>query len=191
MDIVDSKIISFLQKKGKVTLKEIAEALNYTTMGIKKRLDKLMKRKDVSFYVNVNVKNTNALLALIIMEIQDLETMIKIYESIKECPRNIYTFSTFGGTEALALILGEDKNVLNSVLSGKCSLRCRLGVRRSEVYLISDVQSYPYLPIKIYLATMDKEKAPCDADCLSCICYEENNCPGCPATKHYRRKFFP
>jgi DNA-binding Lrp family transcriptional regulator len=49
MDYVDRKIISQLQSDGRATLEELAEQVGFTSMGVKKRLQKLISRVPSKF----------------------------------------------------------------------------------------------------------------------------------------------
>ena len=47
MDEIDKKIIAQLQSDGRSTLQEIAKSIGFTSMGTKKRLEKLLTKDTI------------------------------------------------------------------------------------------------------------------------------------------------
>ncbi|MGB9778894.1 MAG: AsnC family transcriptional regulator, partial [Candidatus Bathyarchaeales archaeon] len=54
MDNVDRKIISQLQLDGRATLEEIAKQVGFTSMGVKKRLQKLISQGSIQVSASLN-----------------------------------------------------------------------------------------------------------------------------------------
>lgn len=185
MDEIDRKIISILQKNGRVTLQSIAKEVGLSTMGVKKRLEKLLK-ENIKIKALINAKNL--ILAIIAMEIEDAESLRNIIEKFKDCPRIVRFFVTTGSFNLFALIWVEDYHTLESVSLEKCSLRAQKGIRRFEIYPVQEVHYEPFIDIKV---TSEKslEFAPCGVHCGSCKRYKEERCMGCPSTRFYRGKF--
>ncbi len=67
MDEKDRMIVSILQKNGKATLAEIAKQVGMSTMGVKKRLDKLEDGK-IKLKPLLNVEELGVI-AVLTMEI--------------------------------------------------------------------------------------------------------------------------
>ena len=55
LDEVDRKLILHLVKDGRATLKELSDAIGYTSMGVKKRLNRLLKQKLLRVSASVNL----------------------------------------------------------------------------------------------------------------------------------------
>ncbi|HER54295.1 MAG TPA: Lrp/AsnC family transcriptional regulator [Candidatus Bathyarchaeota archaeon] len=49
MDAIDWKLIMQLQSDGRTTFKDLGEAIGFTSLGAKKRVDKLVKKGIIAF----------------------------------------------------------------------------------------------------------------------------------------------
>lgn len=186
MDEVDNKIISSLQKDGRMKVAEIAEKVGFSGMGVHKRINKLIAKKAMKISADLNPFFFKLLPAIVMLEMESAEAMDTLLDRFKDCPRVVKIFKTVGGYNLVALVIAENRDTLESISIEKCSLRSNLGVRRSEFYPISDILFSPFIPVRESLTRKDKEKAPCNVDCISCKRYAEEKCVGCPATSHYR-----
>lgn len=186
LDEINRKIISQLQLDGRTSLKDLSEVVGYTSMGVKKRINKLLERGDISVSALVNMESLNLCAAVVLLEVDSSESMNKLLKRFKECPRVVNIFSTLGGYNITAFIIAEDQSTLDSTSIEKCSLRSNEGIRRSEIYPISTVHYSPFIPIRQYLAKRKMDISPCDVDCGTCQRYIEEKCVGCPATHYYR-----
>jgi DNA-binding Lrp family transcriptional regulator len=54
LDDVDLKIITQLQLDGRTTLQDLAKIIGYTSMGTKKRLEKLLKNETIKISALIN-----------------------------------------------------------------------------------------------------------------------------------------
>ena len=124
--------------------------------------------------------------AIVLLEMENAEAMNNLLNRFKDCPRVVKIFKTVGGYNLVALVIAENRDTLESISIEKCSLRSNLGVRRSEFYPISDIFFSPFIPIRENLTRKDKQRTPCDVDCVSCKRYSQEKCVGCPATCHYK-----
>ena len=186
MDKVDNKIISNLQEDGRMKVSEIAQKVGFTSMGIHKRISKLIEKKAMKVIAELNPFYFELSPAVVMLEMESAEAMNNLLERFKDCPRVVKIFKTFGGYNLVALVIAENRDTLESISIEKCSLRSNMGVRRSEFYPISDIFFSPFIPIRESLTHKGKERTPCDVDCISCKRFEDMKCVGCPATIHYR-----
>ena len=186
MDEIDRKIISRLEIDGRTTLKDIAKATGYTGMGIKKRIDKLLREGAIKISAQMNPKYFNLVAAVVLIETDGPETAQRLLKRFKECPRVIHIFTTIGGYNIVALVVAENQETLESISIEKCSLRSEKGIRRSEFYPVRDIHYAPYLAIREYLTHKGLTVPPCNVDCRQCERYKSENCVGCPATLYYR-----
>ncbi len=187
MDDMDRKIISILQNNGRATLAKIAERVGISSMGVKKRVDKLEGAGLIKIKASLNIEKLEIVTALIAMELESAEALEKMLERLKDCPRVVKFFVTTGGYNLFALIFAEDYHSLESVSLEKCSLRSQEGVRRFELYPIQEIRYDGFLDVRV-VAEKNLEYAPCGVHCGSCRRYEQRRCLGCPATKYYRGK---
>lgn len=186
MDEVDRKIITQLQADGRTTLQDLAKAVGFTSMGIKKRLEKLVETDTIKVSALINPKALKLHPAVVMLEMESAEAMQKLLDRFKECPRVIQIFKTIGGYNLIALVVAETQETLESISMEKCSLRCSKGIRRSEFYPISDTYFAPFLQIREGLTHKERTVTPCDVDCDPCNRYETQKCVGCPTTSNYK-----
>ena len=186
MDGIDWTLIKQLQSDGRKTFKELGETIGFTSLGAKKRVDKLLEKGIVHISALVNTDALNLRLALILLEIESAETMRKIMDRYSKCPRVINFFTTMGGYNLIALVMAEDQATLESECMEKCALRSGEGIRRSEVYLIGRVHHFPFLPLKADALREKADTAPCGVQCSGCPSFQDKKCVGCPALSYYR-----
>jgi Lrp/AsnC family leucine-responsive transcriptional regulator len=186
LDEIDRKIISQLQQDGRTTLQDLAKTIGYTSMGTKKRLEKLLKNDTIKVAALINPNALKLHPAIVMLEMESAEAMQNLIERFKDCPRVVHIFKTIGGYNLIALVVAENQETLESISTEKCSLRCSRGIRRSEFYPISDTYFSSFLQIRENLAHKEKTVTPCSVDCTPCNRYEKQKCVGCPTTSHYK-----
>ena len=186
MDDIDRKIICQLQVDARTTLEELSQITGFTSMGVKKRLKKLVDQGIIKNQALLNPSVFGLIPAMILLEMKDADAMQDIINRFRECPRVVHFFKTIGGYNLIALVIAENRETLESISVEKCSLRSSPGIRRSEFYPISDNEFSQFLQIREYLAHKGKDKTPCSVDCCTCYRYSKKKCVGCPSTVHYR-----
>ncbi len=185
IDDRDRRIIAKLQENGRASIVEIAREIGISSMGAKKRLDKLFQEGLVKVKAMINVERLDVKLAMIAMEIESGEYLREVLRKFEKCPRVVRFFVTAGSYNLFALVWAEDYHTLESISLECCSLRAQKGVKRFEFFPIFEIHYEPYVDLKV-LANKEFEKPPCGVDCGSCVRYEEEKCMGCPATPFYR-----
>ncbi len=185
MDEKDKQIITMLQADGRATLQDIAKNIGLSSMGTKKRLDKLQKDEIIKVAALINPKALKFYPAIVMLEMESAEAMQNLLNRFEACPRVVQIFKTVGGFNLVALVIAETPDTLESISMEKCSLRCSKGIRRSEFYPVSETFFSPFLQIREGLSNKQK-KAPCKVDCTPCNRFEAKKCVGCPTTVNYR-----
>jgi DNA-binding Lrp family transcriptional regulator len=186
MDEIDKKIIAQLQTDGRTSLEDLSKLTGFTSMGTKKRLEKLLENGTIKISALINPRALGLHPAIVMMEMESAEAMENILARFEECPRVIQIFKTIGGYNLMALIVAETQETLESISMEKCSLRCSKGIRRSEFYPVSDTYFSPFLQIRENLARTERKATPCKVDCDPCKRYETQKCVGCPTTSNYK-----
>lgn len=186
MDEVDRKIISQLQLDGRSTLEELAKKVGFTSMGVKKRIQKLLDQDAIKISALLNPLSFKLFPAIVMLEMESAAAMQNLIDRFKDCPRVVHIFKTIGGYNLIALVIAEDQDTLESISMEKCSLRSSAGIRRSEFYPIGDIYFSSFLQIREHLTHKDRVDAPCNVECGSCVRYKRLECVGCPATRQYR-----
>lgn len=186
LDEINRKIITQLQLNGRTTFKALGKLIGYTSMGVKKRYDKLLKKNLIKISTMLNAKALQLHPAIVMLEMESAEAMQNLLTRFKECPRVINIFTTLGGYNIIALVVAEDRDTLESISIEKCSLRSGRGIRRSEFIPIGDIHYSGFLPVREFLTHKKKTITPCDVDCRSCQRYKTQSCVGCPTTQYYK-----
>jgi Lrp/AsnC family leucine-responsive transcriptional regulator len=186
LDAIDKKIITQLQADGRTTLQDLAKGVGFTSMGTKKRLEKLIKKDTIKVTALINPSSLKLHPAIVMLEMENAEAMQNLLNRFEECPRVIQMFKTVGGYNLIALVIAETQETLESISMEKCSLRCSKGIRRSEFYPVSDVYFSPFLQIREGLAHKEKKVTPCNVNCDPCSRYKNQKCVGCPTTSYYK-----
>jgi DNA-binding Lrp family transcriptional regulator len=186
MDEIDKKIVAKLQVDGRMTLQELAKSVGFTSMGTKKRLDKLLEKGTIKISALINPNSLKLHPAIIMLEMESAEAMQELLDRFEQCPRVVQIFKTVGGYNLIALVVAETRETLESISMEKCSLRCSRGIRRSEFYPVSDTYFSPFLQIRENLTHKEKKVTPCKVECDPCNRYETQKCVGCPTTSNYK-----
>jgi DNA-binding Lrp family transcriptional regulator len=186
LDEIDKKIITQLQADGRTTLQDLAKNTGFSSMGTKKRLERLLKNGTIKVSALINPNALKLHPAIVMLEMESAEAMQNVLDRFEECPRVIQIFKTIGGYNLIALVVAETKETLESISMEKCSLRCSKGIRRSEFYPISDTYFSPFLQIRENLAQKERKVTPCKVECEPCNRYETQKCVGCPTTSQYK-----
>lgn len=175
-----------LQLNGRATLEELAKNTGYTSMGVRKRLQRLFEQGAIKVSALLNPFYFRLFPAIVLLEMESAEAMQNLLDRFMNCPRVVQIFRTLGGYNLIAIVVAEDQNTLESISIEKCSIRSGAGVRRSEFYPVSDIYFSQFLPVREYLASKSAGTAPCKVDCKPCARYVSGKCVGCPATDDYR-----
>jgi DNA-binding Lrp family transcriptional regulator len=186
LDEIDKKIIKQLQADGRTTLNELAKIIGFTSMGTKKRLERLLEKDVIKVSALLNPSALKLHPAIIMLEMENAEAIQELLDRFEQCPRVVQIFKTVGGYNLIALVIAETQDTLESISMEKCSLRCSKGIRRSEFYPVSETFFSPFLPIREGLAHKERDVSPCNVDCPPCNRYETKKCVGCPTTCHYK-----
>ncbi|MGQ9781783.1 MAG: Lrp/AsnC family transcriptional regulator [Nitrososphaeria archaeon] len=186
MDKIDKKIVMQLQRDGRVSLTELAKITGYSSMGVKKRINRLLKEESIKVTALLNIDKLKLCAAIVMLEMENADALQNLLERFKDCPRVVHIFSTLGGYNLIALIVAENQETLESISIEKCSLRSSKGIRRSEFYPIGNIYFSHLLPVREYLASKERTKAPCNVDCRPCNRYRLQKCVACPVTRYYR-----
>jgi len=185
-DDTKKKILQILNENGRKTLTEIAAKLNITHVAVKKQLMKLIKNKVIKIQPLINPSALNLLLVITLIEAEDFEALQRLKERFSDCPRMVLLASLVGGYNMLALLIAEDMDVVES-MNNVCSIRTSKGIRRSEVFMVSELIVPKYINLRLIPSNERKsEITPCGLNCCTCPRFNEHKCLGCPATKCYR-----
>ena len=186
MDAVDWTLIRQLQADGRTSYKALGDAVGFSGLGAKKRVEKLLARNVIHPTVLVNTDALDVCLAVILLEMDSADAMRMTIERYRNCPRVLNFFTTLGGYNLIALVMAEDQGTLESESMEQCALRSGAGIRRSEFYPIRSVHYSPLLPLRVASFGVKSDVAPCGVECHGCPSFQTQKCVGCPAVRFYR-----
>ncbi len=182
LDDIDRKIIAILRENGRSKLVELSKFIGFTSMGVKKRVAKLVERNIVNITAMLNKSALNLQLAFISVNVDDPNSFTRFITHFEDCPKVIAAFTRRNETSKIfMLVFGETNGALNGLLD---AVKKQNGVVDAELQSLDDVHYMPHLPIRV--EKMLRDSPPCGARCISCIYYQKNNCSGCPTSPEYR-----
>jgi DNA-binding Lrp family transcriptional regulator len=190
MDEVDWKVIKQLQLDGRKTFRELGEAIGFTGLGARKRIDKLLEKDVIQISTLVNIENLDFQLALILLDMETVDDMKRTIDRYRYCPRIINLFTTLGGYNLVVLMVAENQDTLECESMEKCSLRSGEGIRRSEFYPVGKIHYSPFLPLRSFQIERTNV-TPCGVDCRNCEGFQIHKCLGCPSTLYYQGPLQP
>jgi Lrp/AsnC family leucine-responsive transcriptional regulator len=92
LDEIDRKIISQLQINGRTTLQDLAKIIGFSSMGTKKRVEKLLKNGTIKVSALINPSALKLHPAFVMLEMESAEAMQDLLKRFEECPRVIQIF---------------------------------------------------------------------------------------------------
>ena len=133
MDEIDKKIIAQLKPTEEQHYNELAKIIGYTSMGTKKRLEKLVKNGTIKISALLNPTALGLHPAIVMLEMENAQAMQNLLDRFKDCPRVIQIFKTVGGFNLIALVVAENPETLESISMEKCSMRSGPGIRTIRI----------------------------------------------------------
>ncbi|MEM1659304.1 MAG: winged helix-turn-helix transcriptional regulator [Candidatus Jordarchaeales archaeon] len=181
LDDVDRKIIAFLRRNGRAKLVDLSKAIGFTSMGVKKRVARLINRGIISVTVALNKSTLNLEPAFIRVAV-DPQRLGEFVASFEECPRTIMLFVRKNSAVDISmLVFGETRGALNGLLS---KVRDQRGVMGAELQPLDEIYYTPYLSLRV--EKMLGDTPPCRVNCSLCSYYTKYDCPGCPVSPDYK-----
>lgn len=181
IDEIDIKIISDLQKDGRIPFTKISDKIDRSTVTVWKRVENLVKDETIKIQANINLSKFYPLIALLDTEAKDFTVIRDTIEHFKDCPRTLLMFQS-AGVHIVSIIAAENMPTLESIL-GACSFRISDGIRRSDVKIGNIQNPSLFMPLRV-TDHGGNDVSPCGCNCSECDKYK-TECLGCPATKHY------
>ncbi|MHA1864205.1 MAG: Lrp/AsnC family transcriptional regulator [Candidatus Thorarchaeota archaeon] len=185
MDNTDKKLISMLQKNGRVSLSKMGKELGMSHVAVSKRLDKLVKADLVKVTAGINTEKLNAKILFMGLETESMDVADKIQKKYASCPRVLMFAPVTGRYNLFAMMIAEDTWSLESII-GTCSMRTEPGVRKSESWFGNAPIMPKYLQLDLSPDQTGTSRGPCKMDCETCNRYIVDKCVGCPDTTSYR-----
>lgn len=161
IDEVDLKILSELQKDGRLSLSELGRRVGLKHSSVRERLFKLLNKGMAKIQANINLKQLKVNVACLALEVANYDRVNKIIKVLESCPRTILVASTSGEYNVIALVLVEDMEALRIFIEKH--IRPLSEVKKISISFGEVV--YPeYFPLKPLIKFKEVNKSLC----LSC-----------------------
>lgn len=181
LDDIDRKIIAFLRRNGRAKLVDLSKAIGFTSMGVKKRVARLIDRGIINVTVVLNRSTLNLKPAFISVAV-DPQRFENFVTGFEDCPRTIMLFVRKNSAMNVSmLVFGETRGALSGLLS---KVRAQNGVLEAELQPLDEIYYTPYLSLRV--EKMLGDAPPCRVNCSLCGYYTKDDCPGCPVSPDYK-----
>ncbi|HUS78082.1 MAG TPA: winged helix-turn-helix transcriptional regulator [Patescibacteria group bacterium] len=180
VDSLDLKIISHLQKEGRISITELAEKIGSSRPTITNRLRRLLEEDIVKVRSGLNLSKLGFKMACLGLDIKD-ENAWKMMRTVMEgCPRVMSVFRTTEKSNVHLSMWAEDESSLNSTIE---SFRENPNVEVVYAhYLGTPIQGNAIVNI----CSGECGNPPCGRDSVECPRYKNGWCRGCPLSSVYK-----
>ncbi|MFW9895404.1 MAG: Lrp/AsnC family transcriptional regulator [Candidatus Thorarchaeota archaeon] len=182
LDQIDKQIINALFKNGRESLSSLSTMItksNQDTMshaGIAKRISKLEDSGILKIQGNINVKNLNYYIAIILMEMTNFEEIQKIIDAYSECPRVFLLANVSGQYNLIFGVVGRDVDDLRRYLN-YCGPTNKKGILHSASIFVSNLIIPKFLPLDPFSGKSEEHR--CGNICKACDAFLDGKCGGC------------
>lgn len=180
LDDLDLKIIRQLQKDGRISITDLADAVRSSRPTVTNRLRQLLEDGVVVVRGGLNLREVGFKVACVGLEVRDEEGRKAVERAMRKCPRVVNVFRTPEKANVFVGLWGEDEQTVNSVIE---SYR---DIANSEVVYAHYLGTPIHGDTLINIESDGEDQAPCGMNCRECHRYERDWCMGCPATTNYR-----
>ncbi len=180
IDELDMKILKALGEDCRKSTTLVAKEAGTSRPTAIARMRRLTKNKIVDSRAKVNLANLGFKLAAVHFEADKGQATEEVVKLLKKCPRVVQLMQITGKPTYNALIYVEDAETLLS------SVDCLSSILGLRVTLYERVQPLIGESFSIKVPLERNDKTPCGKDCGVCLAYKQNECAGCPSTKHYK-----
>jgi len=163
LDNIDLKILSDLSKDGRKSFVKIGKEIGISSVGVKKRVDKMVKAEIFQVRAVLNIRKFFKASALIGID-ADPKTIQRLIKKFKKCPL-VYNLVKLSGHHNLSLnIVAPDAKRIEIFVDKQ--IRSDPNVRYLEV----DIGDVPIVPEYFSLPIYEKRKriCPCGEKCNEC-----------------------
>ncbi|MCW4036778.1 MAG: Lrp/AsnC family transcriptional regulator [Candidatus Bathyarchaeota archaeon] len=180
LDDLDFKIVRQLQRDGRVSITDLANAVGSSRPTVTNRLRQLLNDGVVVVRGGLDLSGIGFKVACVGLEVRDDEGRREVERVTRGCPRVVGLFRTPEKANVFVGLWGEDERTVNSVIESYRDMAN------------ADVVYAHYLGTPVHgdqligVGEGGGDQAPCGKDCGGCHRYESGWCAGCPATTHYR-----
>jgi len=182
LDATDREIIRMIQDDPSIPQRAIARAVGLSQPSVSARVQRLRRSGVLRVHAGVDPKTVDLLLAKIDVTTTDPPGLV---DAFRGCPLLVNAFMTLGGSSVALLMVGESVENLESLVD--MHIRPLPGVREVDFQIVTRTTRPLVLPLQLEARC---ETSVCGFKCNACRYYSENLCMGCPASVHYKGRFW-
>ena len=181
IDNIDKKIITLISNNWEQGATKIGRKLGLSHTAVRSRLERL-KRDIIKVNCNVDLERLGLKLFLVCLEARFKD---KVVGHVKNCPKIINYFDTYGEYNFIILAAAENMNTMESMIE-QCFSFNFTDITKYNVIPLTNSPS-TYQPISFY-SEDEKKKMKCDfeTECFQCKSFKEDRCVGCPLQEGYQ-----
>ena len=181
IDAIDKKIVTKINEDWEQGITKIGRDLGLSHTAIRSRLRRL-KRDIIKINCNVDIEKLGLKLFLICLEARFKS---KVVEHVKNCPKIINFFDTYGEYNFIILGVAENIETMESMIE-QCFSFNFTDITKYTVIPITN-SPFMYQPLKFYTDD-EKKQMKCNFKtiCSDCILYNKDRCVGCPLHSGYK-----
>jgi len=181
IDDKDKLIIKLINEDWEQGTTKIGRKLDLSHTAIRSRLKRL-KRDLIKVNCSIDIEKIGAKLFLICLEARFKN---KVVNHVKNCPKIINYFDTFGEYNFIMLAVAENTDTMESMIEQCFSFNFTDITKYSVIPLTNSPSMYQ--PIKFY-SEKENKNLKCDfkTDCPNCEMFKNDRCVGCPLHEGYK-----
>jgi len=172
LDRIDWRIITELQKNGRMSLVELGKKVGLRHPSVRVRLSRLVSSGVIKVQANLNLRKLRYNVAVVNVEVEDISSVSKEIAKFSKCPKVVFAAVKSGDYNLTFLVIYRDVKELEAFIEKRVRKLPKL--RRFSIEL--DVVMKPeFIPCNI--GEVDPE---CLKECSSCELRQGIvSCPGC------------
>ena len=182
-DDVDREMIRLLQADPDLSHRQVAKTVGLSQPTVSARIARLRELGFLRLQMGMDVAAVGLALAKI-----DVSTPepLALLDGFRNCPLLVNALFTAGRTNVTLFFVGESHEHLQAIVD--VHLRALPGVQVVDFQIVT--QSFRPLVLPVSPTANRCDRTVCGYVCSSCRFYREDLCTGCPATVHYKGRFW-
>ena len=183
IDAIDREIVRLLQEDAEASQRSIAARVGLSQPSVSARIARLRASGILRSQVGVDPHAVGLHLAKIDVAADDPQALM---DAFRGCPLLVNALLTLGETNVCLFMVGESVEHLEALVD--MHIRPLPGVHRLQFQVVTRTSAPLVLPMRLDAARCDRTV--CGYQCPTCRFYQDDLCTGCPATVHYRGRFW-
>jgi len=179
VDELDLRILKALSEDCRKSTTAIAKEVGTSRQTAIARMKRITKKEIVDFGAKIIIRKLGLKLAAVHFEAKKDQSTEEVVKMLKKCPRVIQLIQITGKPTFNALIYIENAETLLSTID------CFSAIFDLKVSSYQRVQPLIGESFTMEISIEKCDTAPCGRECGVCLAYQQNECAGCPSTKHY------